>query len=194
MDHQESVGAPPPKPPRPPLLPSAPAKGGPLVLRVSRRMLWVGTAAVPLHNITWVDAFRIKHNWGAAAARLLMWLIGAVVVQAAIKSASADEARAGENSSLLFLIAAIGVAVVVKDLLGSAKPVLVVEMTSGSKVIVTLPSMEELRQIAGRIVQAIDDPAAEFTAVVQQVNTGHTNYYGPVVHMNSGRGNTGFKL
>ncbi|MFF1272503.1 DUF6232 family protein [Streptomyces marokkonensis] len=194
MDHQESVGAPPPKPPQPPPLPPAPSKGGPLVLRVSRRMLWVGSAAIPLHNITWVDAFRIKHNWGAAAARLLVWLLVAVVVHAALTSASEGEARVGENGNLLFVIVAIGLAVVVKDLLASAKPVLVVEMTSGSKVIVTLPSMEELRRIAGRIVQAIDNPEAEFTAVVQQFHSSNTNYYGPVVHMNSGRGNTGFKL
>lgn len=57
----------------------------------------------------------------------------------------------------------------------STKPVLAVEMNSDSRVIVTLPSMDELRQIAGRIVYAIDHPEAEFTAIVQQYNSKHTN-------------------
>ncbi|MFG2598013.1 hypothetical protein [Streptomyces sp. NPDC048462] len=46
-------------------------KGDPLVLRGTRRTLWVGSAAVPLHNISWVDAFRLSHNWGRAFSRLV---------------------------------------------------------------------------------------------------------------------------
>ncbi|MEU3901173.1 DUF6232 family protein [Streptomyces sp. NPDC045251] len=163
-----------------------------MVLSVSRRMLWVGSVAIPLHNITWVDAFRLKRAWGVAAARLLALLIGAVLVYAALNSAGDGEPRSGENGNLVVVIVVIGLAVVCKGLFTSAKPVLAVEMASGSKVIVTLPSMDELRRIAGRIVHAIDNPEAEFTALVQQYN--HTNNYGPVVNMRDGRGNTGFKL
>ncbi|MGW5784580.1 DUF6232 family protein [Streptomyces sp. NPDC003757] len=179
-------------PPGPPPLPPAPSKGGPLVLRVSRRMLWVGSAAIPLHNITWVDAYRMKPDWSSAGARLLAWLLGAVLVYVLINSADDGEARAGDGGNLWILVVAVGLAVVSKGLFVSAKPVLTVEMASGSKVIVTLPSMDELRRIAGRIAYAIDHPEAEFTALVQQYN--NTNNYGPVVNMRDGRGNTGFKL
>ncbi|MEU9104024.1 DUF6232 family protein [Streptomyces xanthophaeus] len=37
-----------------------PRRGGVLVLQVSRRMLWIGSAAFPLHNITRVEAFKVK--------------------------------------------------------------------------------------------------------------------------------------
>jgi hypothetical protein len=157
-------------------------------------MLWVGTAAIPLHNIAWVDAFRLKPDWGAAVVRFLKWLLGAVLVYAAINYANGGEARVGENGNPVLVIVLIGLFVAFKGLFASTKPVLVVEMNSGSRVIVTLPSVDELRQIAGRIVYAIDNPEAEFTAIVQQYNSKHTNNYGPVVNMNGGRENTGFKL
>ncbi len=54
---------------------------------------------------------------------------------------------------------------------------------------VTLPSVEQLRTIAGQIVHAINHPEAEFTAYVHELN----NYNGPVFHQN-GAQNTGIKL
>ncbi|MEV0784101.1 DUF6232 family protein [Streptomyces sp. NPDC050423] len=171
-------------------------KGDPLVLKVSRRMLWVDSAAIPLHNIAWVDAFRLRHNWGGAFGRLAQWLVVAVLVYAAINYASRDEGEVGEGTDgrLGLIMIAICLAVVIKGLIASAKPVLVVEMNSGSRVVVTLPSMDELREIAGQIVHAIDNPEAEFSTLVRQFHNNSTNNYGPVVHMNGGRGNTGFKL
>lgn len=223
MDDTGTVGAPPPEPPptspprpkAPPLPPqgrpvqpgsAVPGrlqnpgsgdqprrKGDPLVLRVSRRTLWVGSAAVPLHNVTWVDAFRLNHDWGRAFSRLVQWLVLAVIVYAAINYANAGDVEQNGNSGLVLIVVAICVFVVIKELIASAKPVLVVEMNSGSRVVVTLPSMDELREIAGQIVYAIDHPEAEFTAIVRQFNNS-TNNYGPVVNMTNGRGNTGFKL
>ncbi|WLQ42587.1 DUF6232 family protein [Streptomyces laculatispora] len=209
---------PPPRPPTPPMPPQARPvqpgsvapgrlqnpggsnqphrKGDPLVLKVSRRMLWVGTAAIPLHNIAWVDAFRLRHNWGAAFGRLVQWLVVAVLVFAAINYSSRDEGDVGEsaNGRLGLVMIAICLAVVIKGLIASAKPVLVVEMNSGSRVIVTLPSMDELQEIAGQIAHAIDNPEAEFTTVVRQVHNNSTHNHGAVIHMNGGRGNTGIKL
>ncbi len=191
MNYTGNIGAPPPQPPPPP---PAPPKGGPLVLRVSRRILWVGTAAVPLHNIAWVDAFRLKPDWGAAFLRILKWLFGAFLVYAAIYYVSEGEARLGDGGGPAVVVLVIGLVVTFIELFSSKKPVLVVEMNSGSRVIVTLPTVEELRAIAGRIVDAIDNPAAEFTAIVQQFTSRHTHNYGPVVNMTGGRENTGFKL
>lgn len=223
MDDTGPVGAPPPEPPptspprpkAPPLPPqgrpvqpgsAVPGrlqnpesgdqprrKGDPLVLRVSRRTLWVGAAAVPLHNITWVDAFRLKHNWGKVFSSLVQWLIVFVPVYGAINYASKSDIGQRVSGSLVLIVVPVFLAVVIKGLIASAKPVLVIVMNSGAKVIVTLKSMDELQQIAGQIVYAIDHPEAEFTAIVRQFNNS-TNNYGPVVNMNNGRGNTGFKL
>ncbi|WCN05831.1 DUF6232 family protein [Streptomyces sp. M92] len=149
--------------------------------------------AIPLHNITWVNAFRLKRAWGVAAARLLALLIGAVLVYAALDSAGDGEPRAGENGNLVVVIVVIGLAVVCKGLFTSAKPVLAVEMASGSKVMVTLPSMDELRRTAGRIVHDRQS-GSRVRRPGAAVQYSHTNNYGPVVNMRDGRGNTGFKL
>lgn len=194
VDDTGNADAPPPDvPPRPTQPPPAPVTASrgdrSLVLRVNRRMLWVGSAAIPLHNITWVDAFKWRPDWRVVVARFIAALFCVVLLYIGINAADGGDARVGDSSPpLLFVIL-----VLVVTLWGvfRSKPMLVIEMASGSRVTVTLPSMDELRQIAGWIAYAIENPTVEFTTVVQQHNT---NNYGPVVNMNNGRGNTGFRL
>ncbi|MFB6528470.1 MULTISPECIES: DUF6232 family protein [unclassified Streptomyces] len=193
-------GLPPGPPPVPPSDPADPPSvpppgagwGGVLPLRVSRRMLWVGAAAFPLHNITRVEAFRLKPDRVAALFRFLKWLLVAFVLYAVVNSVGDGEAAIGEGGPLLFVVLLALAVYLGKELFQPAKPVLLVEMASGSAVLVTLPSMDELRDIAGRIARAIDNPAAEFSTVVRQIN--NTNNYGPVVNMNGGRNNRGISL
>ncbi|MFD3992678.1 DUF6232 family protein [Streptomyces sp. NPDC058548] len=163
-------------------------------LRVSRRMLWVGAAAFPLHNITRVEAYRIKPDRGATLLRFLKWLVVAVIVYAVLLAASDAETRtdARDNPGILILVGGLGAFFLLRDLFEPAKPALAVELASGSTVLVTLPNMEELRAIAGLIAQAIDNPAAEFSTVVRQFS--NTNNYGTVVNMNGGRNNKGISL
>ncbi|MET9542984.1 DUF6232 family protein [Streptomyces sp. NPDC006553] len=181
----------PPEPP--PSVPPGARWGGVLQLRVSRRMLWVGSAAFPLHNITRVEAFKLRPDRGAALLRFLKWLFVAIVIYAVVNSVSDGEASVGDGGGPLLFVVLVALAVFLgKELFESAKPVLLVEMASGSAVLVTLPNMEELRDIAGLIARAIDNPAAEFSTVVRQFN--NTNNYGTVVNMNGGRNNRGVNL
>ncbi|WP_371635337.1 DUF6232 family protein [Streptomyces zaomyceticus] len=187
-------GPPPGSPEPPPLIPSDSRRGDTLRLRVSRRMLWVGAAAFPLHNITRVEAFKLKPDRGAAFLRFLKWLVVAVLVYVAINVASDGDASVGEEGNPLFVVILIALVVfLLKELFAPARPVLLVETASGSAVLLTLPSMDELRDIAGRIAAAIDNPAAEFSTVVRQFNN-NTNNYGPVVNMNGGQNNRGINL
>ncbi|MFI1221511.1 MULTISPECIES: DUF6232 family protein [unclassified Streptomyces] len=185
--------SPPPDPPagppsQPPPFP--PLQGGILEISVRRRMLWVGSAAFPLHNLTRVEAFTLKPDRAAAFARFLKWLALAVVVFVAVNLMGGGDASAGESGGPLLLGAVIGlVAYLLKELFEPAKPVLAVETAGGSWAVTTLPSVDELRVIAGRIVHAIDHPEAEFTAHVHQLN----NYNGPVFNQHGGQ-NTGIKL
>ncbi|MER5729293.1 DUF6232 family protein [Streptomyces sp. NPDC002138] len=197
MDSAGNVGAPPP-PPAPPAPPHAPppqestTSGGRrrLVLRVSGRMLWVGSAALPLHNITLVDAFRFRPSRWDAFVSSLKWLFGAVLLLAALAYVRQGDLITGRNSATLLPLALISVVVLaLAALFRASKPVLAIETAGGSMIIVTLPNMDELRHIAAQIVYAIDHPEAEFTAIVHQ-----TNHYAPVVNMNGGRGNTGIRL
>lgn len=156
-------------------------------------MLWVGSAAFPLHNITRVEAFKLRPDRGAALLRFLKWLFVAIVIYAVVNSVSDGEASVGDGGGPLLFVVLVALAVFLgKELFESAKPVLLVEMASGSAVLVTLPNMEELRDIAGLIARAIDNPAAEFSTVVRQFN--NTNNYGTVVNMNGGRNNRGVNL
>ncbi|GGZ06749.1 hypothetical protein CP967_01055 [Streptomyces nitrosporeus] len=167
-------------------MPLPPRRGKPLELRVQRQILWVGSAAVPLRNVSWVEVFRLKPAWGKAAGYSLLLVVVAFLVSAQFDSTD------GGSGSALAVLAVFALAVVCVVLLSSRKPVLVVELNSGSRVLLTLPTMDELRSIAGQIVYAIDHPEYEFSAVLEQYNT--TNNFGSVVNMNGGRGNTGIKL
>ncbi|MGW5930160.1 DUF6232 family protein [Streptomyces anulatus] len=172
--------SPPPDPPagspsQPPPLPPLPPPGGVLEISVKRRMLWIGSAALPLHNLTRVEAIKIKPE-----RNVLRFLLGLGLV-AFVYSVT-------DWVPVLVLLIVL-VVYFVKALVAPEKPVLVVETAGGSRVLVTLPSVDELRTIAGRIVHAIDHPEAEFTAYVHQLN----NYNGPVFNQNGGQ-NTGIRL
>ncbi|MFE0962588.1 DUF6232 family protein [Streptomyces fungicidicus] len=132
-------------------MPLPPRRGKPLELQVHRQILWVGSAAAPLRNVSWVEVFRLKPAWGKAGVYFLLLVIFAFLVSARLDSTD-----------------------------GGSGP---------APGILTLPTMDELRAIAGQIVYAIDHPEYEFSAVLEQYNT--TNNFGSVVNMNGGRGNTG---
>ncbi|MFF4172785.1 DUF6232 family protein [Streptomyces sp. NPDC001744] len=164
-----------------------PTREGNLVLRVSRRILWVGAAAIPLSSITRVEPYKIKPNRASAFFHFLGWGVAAFVAHGLINAG--NEAV---NGPLLAVFLIVPVFFLLKALFEQAKPALAVESAGGSTAVVTLPSMDDLREIAGRIVYAIEHPEAEFTAVVQQFS--NTNNYGPVVNMNGGRNNRGISL
>ncbi|WP_426501506.1 DUF6232 family protein [Streptomyces sp. D54] len=152
-----------------------PRPGGVLEISVKRRMLWIGSAALPLHNLTRVEAIKIKPE-----RNVLRFLLGLGLV--AFVYSMTDWAP-------VFVLLIVLVVYFVKALVAPEKPVLVVETAGSSRILVTLPSVDELRTIAGRIVHAIDHPEAEFTAYVHQLN----NYNGPVFNQNGGQ-NTGIRL
>jgi hypothetical protein len=170
-------------------MPLPPGRGKPLELRVHRQILWVGSAAVPLRNVSWVEVFRLKPAWGKAVVYFLLLSGFAALVFTRLGSTDGDGGSGGPASGVLTVLILVVVCAV---LLGSRKPVLVVELNSGSRVVLTLPTMDALRAIGGQIVYAIDHPEYEFSAVLEQHNT--TNNFGSVVNMTGGRGNTGIKL
>lgn len=176
----------PTKPPEPPSTPEPfpplPRRGATLDISVKRRMLWVGAAAFPLHNIARVEAFKLKPNRGAAFVRFLKWLAAMAVIFVAINVMDGGDASIGESGAPVFVtIVIVLVIILIKDLAEPPKPILAVETAGGSLALTTLPSVDELREIAAQIVHAIDHPEAEFTAVVHQLN----NYNGPVFNQNA---------
>ncbi|MGO4635644.1 DUF6232 family protein [Streptomyces sp. 2RAF24] len=199
MDTTGNFGPPPPRnpPPGPPpstppdespsAFPPVPRGGAVLEIAVRRRMLWVGSAAFPLHNISRVEAFKLKPDRGAAFIRFLKWLAVVAAVYVAFNVMNGgDTSLADDTSPVLVIVVVVLIIVLIKELAEAPKPILAVETAGGSLALVTLPSVDQLRGIAGQIVHAIDHPEAEFTAYVHQLN----NYNGPVINQN-GTGNTG---
>ncbi len=158
-------------------------------LRVERHILWVGSAAAPVRNISWVEVFRLKPAWGRAAGYFLVLTLLALLITDRIGPTDGNGEDTGSALRLLLLIT---LAVVCGVLLSSRKPVLVVELNSGSRLVLTRSDIEELRAVAGQLVYAMDHPEYEFSTLLEQHNT--TNNFGSVVHMNGGKGNTGIKL
>ncbi|MFJ9109377.1 DUF6232 family protein [Streptomyces sp. NPDC102283] len=164
--------------------------GGVLEVSVNRRMLWIGSAAFPLDNLTRVEATKLKPRRGATFLGFLKWLALTGVAYVLVIAASDGDTEIKESGNPMFLVFTIGLAIYfIKELLEPAKPILAVETAGGSLAVVTLPTVEELRTIAGQIVHAINHPEAEFTAYVNELN----NYNGPVFNQNGGT-NTGIKL
>ncbi|MFD8963180.1 DUF6232 family protein [Streptomyces anulatus] len=170
-----------------------PRPGGVLEVSVIQRMLWIGSAAFPLENLTRVEATKLKPQRGATLLSFLKWLALTAVVYVVVDASSGSDGQdgeGGEGGNPVFVVFLIGLAIYfIKELLEPAKPILAVETAGGSVAVVTLPTVEELRTIAGQIVHAINHPEAEFTAYVNELN----NYNGPVFNQNGGQ-NTGIRL
>ncbi|MGW4052845.1 DUF6232 family protein [Streptomyces sp. NPDC004779] len=147
-------------------------------LRVSRGVLWIGRAAMPLRHVTSVEVSRLKPDW---ALRVL------VLVAAAVGAGYLGKAAATVDGFPLVLLALIAAAAyLLKILFGPPRPVLIVQTAGGSTAAVTLPDVDDLRWIADMIVGAIDDVPGEFTCVVQRLGQGEQN--GPVVRTGGGKG------
>ncbi|WP_371623521.1 DUF6232 family protein [Streptomyces sp. NBC_01116] len=167
-----------------------PRPGGVLEVAVNQRMLWIGSAAFPLENLTRVEATKLKPQRGATFLSFVKWLALTGVFYVVVIAASESDPDVKDNGNPMFLVFVIGLAVYfIKELFEPAKPILAVETAGGSLAVVTLPTVDELRTIAGQIVHAINHPEAEFTAYVNELN----NYNGPVFNQNGGT-NTGIKL
>ncbi|WP_405686118.1 DUF6232 family protein [Streptomyces sp. NBC_00057] len=193
MENTGTAGIPLPAPP-------PPRTGTGVDLKVGRRLLWVGEAAYPLHNITRVHTFELRPKRMEAFMSFLKWLgitfVVFILLQMSDESSSFDDESAGDSADTLWLLAiaiAIGLVVrLVKDLAAPSEHVLAVETSSASSALVTLPNPDQLRQLVRYLVNAIENPEAEFQVRVERVLVNPKNYhFGDNVNMYGGLFNTG---
>ncbi|WP_243761064.1 DUF6232 family protein [Streptomyces sp. YIM 98790] len=199
MDHS---GVPPP-----PAAPPAPPGHNEVELKVSKRVLWVGEAAYPLHNITRVHSFELKPKRWEAFTSFLKWLAAtfvvllllALIVESADSGGSSYYGEREDNSldGVIGFGAVVGIVLLLRLLVAWAVPtrhVLAVETASGSGAVVTLPNPEQLRGIVHSLVVAIDNPEAEFLVRVERLQVNPSNYhFGDTVNIQGGSFNTGIK-
>ncbi|MEU5535273.1 DUF6232 family protein [Streptomyces sp. NPDC020362] len=186
-----------PIPPLPPPPSQKPATG--VLLEVSKRLLWVGNAAYPLHNITRVHTFVLKPKRAEAVGDFLKWggltAIAYAVVRALVETSSAGEGRPQSSQGVGIVCLAVLIVLfgrMVQVLTASPEHVLAVETASSSTAVVTLPDVLQLQRVVDDIVKAIENPDDEFQVLVQSLNFNPKNYhFGDQVNMYGGLGSTG---
>ncbi|WP_326597934.1 DUF6232 family protein [Streptomyces sp. NBC_01803] len=216
--------APPPPPVAPPQPPAGPpptadpypdvasaASTQPIIgvdLRVSKRLLWIGDAYYPLHNLARVYTLTIRPRRKDAVLLFLkrLLIIGAVTTFLSLLAAVIDESGGSFGSSdsngsggLSALVVIIAVAaliyslVVMLQVLGApAHFVLAVETSGPSTAVVTSQRPDQLRQLARQIADAIENPEADFAVRVNTITISPKHYYfGDSVNMYGGTGNVG---
>ncbi|MFF1409747.1 DUF6232 family protein [Streptomyces sp. NPDC058289] len=202
------VAPPPPQgPPLPPLPPGAGAYG--VELRISRRLLWVGTAAYPLHNIVRVHTSVLSPDRAKAVVQFLKWGAALVVVFFLFAEFVIDETfNSCDYSSrwceeemtsefeMLWAFGIIAALYLVAQLVYKAtRPdlhVLAVEVASASIALVTMRDESQLGVVVQHIVHAIDHPEAEFSIRMDRVELNLKSYHlGDSVNIYGGVGNSG---
>ncbi|WP_189941412.1 DUF6232 family protein [Streptomyces aurantiogriseus] len=173
-------------------MPTPPRRAVGVDLKVSKRLLWVGEAAYPLHNVTRVHTLVLRPKRMEALTDFLKWTALTVVASVVIQVVADDDSV---QVMLLLLGGALVVWLFVRMLKLWSAPdehVLAVETNSASTALVTLPNPEQLRQLVQYIVNAIENPEAEFQVRVESLQINPKNYqYGDTVNMYGGLANTG---
>ncbi|WP_351233883.1 DUF6232 family protein [Streptomyces sp. NPDC002133] len=167
--------------PTPPL-PAAPPEGRSVDLHVGKRMLWVGEAAYPLHNLARVRTAEFKpRRWRAFG----YFVIGSLI--AYLAAGPVPELRVVGIGLVIVLFAWF-----LKVLTSPSQYALVIETCGEASAWVTLPDRERLRQLVADIVEAVENPEKELRARVETINFNRNNYdYGDKVNMYGGMGNVG---
>lgn len=146
-------------------------------VRVSQRILWFGSEAYPLHNITRTNTLKREPNRGAAIRRFvissLLWLFGAGLMTGVAPGVVGILAFVG----VLALIAVKAVRLV--DYLNLTLYELLIETAAGSHRGLVTNNSNVVSDLAIRITDAINNPAVEFQMRVENFQIGdNINMYG----------------
>ncbi|CAL9477930.1 hypothetical protein SUDANB21_03910 [Streptomyces sp. enrichment culture] len=172
-------------------------------LRVGKRLLWVGGAAYPLQNITRVYTFTMQPRRKEAAFRFfrrtavtLAVALGLTITAELVRMADRGESSTTGLLTVIWLVAGavvVSSAVSMFSVLGAPPQYVLAMETSGPSIaMVTSADARQLDRLVEPIVQAIENPEAEFQVKVEQLVVNPNNYYfGDNVNMYGGSGNVG---
>ncbi len=190
-------------PPMPGYAPgNAPDSG--MRVAVSKRILWVGTAAYPLATIVRVGTTVIVPRHGAAVRRFLK--LAAIVVLAAVviyvlgsitSSGGGDGEQQSSGAGWVFVVAPI---VLIVYFLVDTLPVLTqkplfavaIDTAGPPTALVAWKRPEAANELASAVTDAIENPQIEFSKVVHNMVVDLRQYrFGDNVNIYGGQGNTG---
>jgi hypothetical protein len=139
-------------------------------VRVSRRILWFGTDAHPLPNITRTNTLELEPNRAAAIRQYVLTVVAVLCVTALVASVTPGVVAA--------LVIACGVGwlvlrtVKLVEFLKLRLYELIVETTAGSHRGLIAADPAVVSDLALRITNAIDNPHEEFQLLVVNVQVG----------------------
>jgi hypothetical protein len=191
-------------PPMPGYAPgSTPANG--MRVAVSKRILWVGTAAYPLATIVRVGTTVIVPRHGAAVRRFLKF--AAIVVLAAVviyvlgsitsSGGGGDGEQQSSGAGWVFVVAPI---IVIGYFVLDTLPVLTqtrlfavaIDTAGPPTALVAWKQPEAANELANAVTDAIENPQLEFSKVVHNMVVDLRQYrFGDNVNIYGGQGNTG---
>jgi Family of unknown function (DUF6232) len=140
-------------------------------VRISKRVLWVGTEAYPLQNIARAQAVKVipKSPWtgksraaGGCLGFIAFWMV--VALGAALHSVGA----------VLFVAAVIAAVIIVVLARRKKQPyyALIIETSGNPRRALVSTDGAKVGNLVQKIMDAIDDPEAEFQTVVHNVQYG----------------------
>ncbi|MEV7782214.1 DUF6232 family protein [Kitasatospora sp. NPDC088351] len=146
---------------------------------MSRRVLWVGADAYPLQNIARARRFEIVPRRGYAVraflkAEILVVVLGAVAL-AITENIGDSSSPSGLATFAALVVLALFVLNIVKLVRRLRRPILhqlVIETSSSSDTAVVSTDVKEVNHLIGLIMEAIDNPQAEFQLQVENVHIG----------------------
>ncbi|HET9382935.1 MAG TPA: DUF6232 family protein [Streptomyces sp.] len=171
-------------------------------MRVTKRLLWVAGAAYPLRNVTRVYTFVATPRRGAATLlffkRLAITLsvAFALTILGGITGIAGEEEAAKTIVRLVWIGALVGLIYCLIEWLAVLSApshfVLAVETSGASTAVVTSKDHEHLQRLVGQVVNAIENPEAEFLVHVESLAINPAHYhFGDNVNMYGGTGNVG---
>ncbi|MEV7192042.1 DUF6232 family protein [Streptomyces sp. NPDC093510] len=147
-------------------------------ISVSRRVLWVDTAAYPLHNIARVTTRTVRPSFAKILKHVVRWLLVVYVVfmGVALYSTQGRTTLAGIIMPvvLLFLSALLisGLVRLFAAVARKALHQLNIETAGAPYAVLASPDRELVTQISQSIMEAIDNPQAEFQFQVENFHIG----------------------
>lgn len=141
---------------------------------VSKKILWVGRSAYPLHNIAHVSATDLTANRQRVIRRFIRSLVALGVIWGiALWGATAGGVPAlGTLATIALLALAAYRLWELFDLLKRRFSVLEIHTTGGVSQTIVSKSAEEINELHSAITNAISNPAAEFQYNIQNFHVG----------------------
>ena len=148
-------------------------------VRVSQRILWVGAEAYPLQNIARAQTIKLVPKRAAAFWRFLMeitvWTILGVAGIVAINNAQFIEVDSEARIAVVVVVSVLVLVSAIRPIrvrMERTLYALVIETAGTPRTALVTPDGNQVTNLVRAMMNAIDNPQAEFKTLVQNIHAG----------------------